>query len=152
MLSGLWSLCSKGVPRFGWKRSSQLIIVGRNLETLDRNFPSFAFSLPGPKHQTNRARNFCPPSRTTAATFRHMAQGLPLHWLAATESKSVVAPSWPGPLDTFPETLRHSQVSHVLVARSCTIVLNLASENQQSFQFAIHSRPAYPYLSSTWFF
>lgn len=49
------------------------------LGTLDRNFPSFA--LPWPKHQTNRARNFCPSSRTTVAQFRHMAQGVPLHWL-----------------------------------------------------------------------
>lgn len=92
------------------------------LGTLDRNFPSFALS--GPKHQTNRARNFCSPSRTTVAQFRHMAQGPPLHWLRP--GKAVVCPPVAPPLDSVPDALRHSQLSDVLVTSVDRVLLNPA--------------------------
>lgn len=117
-----------------------VLVVGRDLEPWAEIFHPFCLALPGPKHhQTNRARNFCPPSRTTVAQFRHMAQGPPLHWLRP-EEKAVVC-SLTAPWSTAPDAPQHSQPSHVLVARLCT------TESSRNFsQFAIHSLPAHPYL------
>lgn len=95
-----------------------VLVVGRDLEPWAEIFHPFRLALPGPKHhKTNRARNFCTPSRTTVAQFRHMAQGPPLHWLRP-EEKAVVC-SLTGPWSTVPDAPQHSQPSHVLVARLC---------------------------------
>lgn len=128
VLSGLWSPLPKGVPRFGLKRSSQLIVVGRNLETLHRNFPSFfCLPLPGPKQPPDQQSSQFQPALTNYRRSIPSHGSRPAPPLAAIVQKPCCFPH--GPLDdTFSgntNSIRHSQLSQVFVAnsRSCTTVL-----------------------------
>lgn len=144
---GYGAIPPQGRAPFRLEAVLPVLVVGRDLEPWAEIFHPFCLALPGPKHhQTNRARNFCPPSRTTVAQFRHMAQGPPLHWLRL-EEKAVVC-SLMAPWTIVPDAPQHSQPSHVLVARLCT------TESSRIFL----SSPSTPIqhiptsLPSVWFF
>ncbi|KAH8780944.1 hypothetical protein F5883DRAFT_539060 [Diaporthe sp. PMI_573] len=95
VLSGLWSPLPKGVPRFGLKRSSQLIVVGRNLETLHRNFPSFFLPSFARAQTTTRPTKLAISARTHELPSLHSVT-----WPKARPSigchraKALLFPSW----------------------------------------------------------
>lgn len=114
-------------------------VVGPNLETLHRNFPFFCLPCPpckgpGPKHapEDQQSSQFLP----ALANYRRLIPShgaKPAALLAVTTQKMPCCfPHGPRPFGSLPgNTIRHSQLPHVLVARSCTT--DESSENQQSF-------------------
>jgi hypothetical protein len=138
-------------PRLGWKRS---LLVGLNLKPCTEIFHPFFLALlarlcqgPTTTRLTGLA-NFCPDSQTPVASYRHMAQGLPVYWLPLPCAKALL------PLDAVPE-IPHGTVSFRkslsdsldhLAMYSLLLYCQIQPAPAEFSQLAIHYPPAHRHL------